>query len=342
MLKWVIPLIAICSCSKAELTYSLIPQEANTNSLIIGLHIMNESEVWASGTNSTVLRTLNGGDSWEVFEYPQADTLQFRDIYGFPPEEAIVLSIGEGEASQILKFRIPENWSTTYVMDHPKGFLDCIDFWDERRGLAYGDSFDETPFILRTNDGGESWERVANGLPLAGKGEGGFAASGTCIEIGENGQAWIGTGAGGNARLLYTPDFGNTWQPIPTPMVKGPSAGITSVRFSNDLGFIAGGDLAITDTLTNNLFVTNDLGSTWQACGPPKTMGAFYGSALNRFGGQHIIIICGPNGADISLDNGASWVNILRDDLWTTDLHSSGTGWIAGRDGKLYKIQFSI
>ena len=41
-----------------------------------------------------------------------------------------------------------------FVMDHPDGFLDSISFWDKSNGLAYGDSFDGKPYILKTEDGG--------------------------------------------------------------------------------------------------------------------------------------------------------------------------------------------
>ena len=40
-------------------------------------------------------------------------------------------------------------------MDHPDGFLDSISFWDKSNGLAYGDSFDGKPYILKTDDGGD-------------------------------------------------------------------------------------------------------------------------------------------------------------------------------------------
>ena len=43
-----------------------------------------------------------------------------------------------------------------FVMDHPDGFLDSISFWDKSNGLAYGDSFDDKPYILKTEDGGNS------------------------------------------------------------------------------------------------------------------------------------------------------------------------------------------
>ncbi len=71
---------------------------------------------------------------------------------------------------------------------------------------------------------------------------GGFAASGTCVTTGENGLAWIATGAGGNARILKTMDYGKSWTTHQTPIVKGDAAGMTSVDFIDDqTGFVTGG-----------------------------------------------------------------------------------------------------
>ena len=74
------------------------------------------------------------------------------------------------------------------------------------------------------------------------EGEGGFASSGSCIAVQEGGLAWIGTGSNGNGRILKTDDFGSTWTSHQTPVVKGESAGITSVHFWNQThGMITGG-----------------------------------------------------------------------------------------------------
>ena len=47
-----------------------------------------------------------------------------------------------------------------FVMDHPDGFLDSISFWDKSNGLAYGDSFDGKPYILKTEDGGDFIQKL--------------------------------------------------------------------------------------------------------------------------------------------------------------------------------------
>ena len=99
-LLFIVALITGCNSP----TFELIPQTVNTSSLLIGLSIIDETKVWASGTNGTVIRSLDGGNSWDVFVHPTADTLQFRDIHAFNKDNALVMSIGSGPSSQILLY----------------------------------------------------------------------------------------------------------------------------------------------------------------------------------------------------------------------------------------------
>ena len=70
---------------------------------------------------------------------------------------------------------------------------------------------------------GHSWSRIDPSiLPESSyEGEGGFASSGSCIATFEEGIAWIGTGSNGNARILKTTDYGNSWEAFDTPIIKG-------------------------------------------------------------------------------------------------------------------------
>ena len=63
-----------------------------------------------------------------------------------------------------------------------------------------------------TADGGANWTRVPPAqLPAAATGEGSFAASGTCVETGADGRAWIVMSTPAHARLLRTNDYGRSW-----------------------------------------------------------------------------------------------------------------------------------
>lgn len=312
-------------------------QQPETDALLQAISIVDRETVWLSGHQATFVRTLDGGSSWQIFQHPNIDTLQFRDIYAFDASRIMLMSSGEGPASRIYEVKNGKIWRERFVMDHAEGFLDCMDFWDDKNGIAYGDAIDEYPYILLTDDGGTTWRRAPTAdMPKAGEGEGGFAASGTCVSTAVGGVAWIATGAGGNARILKTEDYGKTWQAFETPIIKGDFAGLTSVSQVDDQNlFITGGDLTRQEAYTDNCAFSEDGGKTWTLTRKPKTPGAFYGSA--RVAG--FTFACGPKGLDYTTNSGKKWQQLDTANYWVVELHSSGIGWASGKDG-VKKIRF--
>lgn len=334
-MKYFFPLLIIVGCSTPRLPI-ITEQQVGTEALLQAISIVDENTVWLSGHNATFVRTSDGGASWDVFKHPTGDSLQFRDVHAFDANNIVLMSAGPGPQSRIFKVKDGKDWTETFVMPDSLGFLDCISFWDDQRGVAYGDAIDKFPYILLTQDGGQSWSRVdGSRLPRAGSGEGGFAASGSCVTTGENGAAWIATGAGGTARILRTEDYGKTWRTFYSPIVTGDAAGHTAVSFYDNLnGFATGGDLAISDAYTANCIYTTDGGEKWSVVAQPKTKGAFYGGAYTN----EITLACGPNGMDYSLDNGKSWTQLDTANYWAVSMHSSGTGWASGKGGRVVRI----
>ncbi len=313
---------------------------SGTTALLQAISILDDQTAWVSGHNATFLRTNDGGASWQNFKYEIADTLQFRDLHALSADEVILMSAGSGHLSRIFKYHIDSGFTEQYVMPHAEGFLNSIAFWDDKRGLAFGDSFGGVLFILVTDNGGGEWKRIDPAtLPAAGQGEGGFAASGTCITVLDGGLAWIATGAGGNARILSTKDFGKTWEVTETLMTKGKAAGITSIRMLNaQFGSIVGGDLAITDAYTHNVAFTSDGGNTWMLASEPITKGAFYGSDLIRVEGDTWLFACGPKGIDYTLDQGKSFTQLDTGNYWAIEMNESGWGLATGTHGKIMKV----
>ena len=68
-----------------------------------GLCVVDSRVAWASGTAGTVLRTIDGGLSWERRPVPGAEALDFRDVQAFDDRTAFALSIGPGEQSRITR-----------------------------------------------------------------------------------------------------------------------------------------------------------------------------------------------------------------------------------------------
>lgn len=337
--------LVLSACHPAGLSGSVLPprleaQVSGTGALLIAAHAVDEDVVWASGTGGTVLKTINGGGSWEAVPVttPGADTLQFRDVVALDAETAWALSIGPGASSQIAKTTDGgASWRTVWVNDEPEGFYDCLSMWDARRGLLYGDSVDGALRVRTTTDGGESW-RLVPGLPSAGEGEGGFAASGTCVDTRGRSLGWIATGNADPARVLRTADGGASWAAADLPLVAGEAAGAASVAFRDDRhGVALGGDIADPEAFADAVAITTDGGATWQAGGRLPFAGAAYGAAYVP--GTGALLAVGPGGLALSRDDGRTWTLVASETYWGVAAASARAAWVVGPEGRITRVR---
>ncbi|MER0246864.1 oxidoreductase, partial [Streptomyces sp. HSW2009] len=157
--------------------------ESGSDARFRGLAAVSRHTAWAAGTKGTVLRTVDGGRSWRNVSPAGAEALEFRDVEAFDARHAVVLAIGEGEASRV--FRTTDGgatWTESFRNTDPAAFYDCMTFFDRRHGIALGDPVDGKYRILSTADGGRSWRVLPSaGMPAAQPGEAAFAASGQCL-----------------------------------------------------------------------------------------------------------------------------------------------------------------
>jgi len=171
-----------------------ILQSSGVTARLRGISAVNEQVAFASGSGSTVLKTIDGGGTWQKLTVT-SETLDFRDIDAIDERTVYVLSIGPGTASRIYKTTDGgTSWKLQFQNANPKAFLDAMSFWDEQHGLVFGDSVDGKFDILITENGGQLWSRIESSrLPPALANEGAFAASGTNIAMFGKTHAWIGT-----------------------------------------------------------------------------------------------------------------------------------------------------
>ena len=139
----------------------LIEQVSGIQSRLQAISVVDKNTAWVSGVNASVLFTIDSGLHWQKVNVPDSKGLEFRDIYAFDSQTIWLMSAGEGELSRIYKTSDGgESWKIQFINRHPKGFLDCFDFWDAENGIAYGDSIDGELYVLLTNNGGADWNRV--------------------------------------------------------------------------------------------------------------------------------------------------------------------------------------
>ncbi len=317
-------------------------QESGTKARFRGVSVVSDQVAWASGSQSTCLRTTDGGLSWKRLVVPDAEGLDFRDVHAFDEKSACLLSIGSGELSRIYR---TEDGGATWTLRHrntdPNGFLDAIAFWNGSSGIALGDPVDGRFVILRTSDGGHSWTKIPDsGMPLALPGEGAFAASGTCLITSGKDHAWFGTGGGKAARIFRSEDGGKTWAVSETPLRAGiASAGVFSIAFRDSLhGLAVGGDYKSPEDPTGNFAITTDGGVTWNV--PPTKFPAGFRSAVAyaplRAG---VALAVGPSGSDVSTDGGLSWTRMDGSGWHALGFDRSGlAGWAVGEDGRIARF----
>jgi photosystem II stability/assembly factor-like uncharacterized protein len=304
-----------------------------------GLSAVDARVVWASGTKGTFARTTDGGLNWKPGTVAGAASLDFRDVDAFDEKTAYLLSIGKGESSRIYKTTDGgTTWKLQFRNTEPEAFFDAMAFWDARNGIAFSDPVNGRFIIITTTDGGDTWKRVAaENIPPAMAGEGGFAASGSCITVQGATNVWFGTG-GAVARVFRSTDRGNTWSVAETPLASGvESAGVFSIAFKDAKnGVIAGGDYRKPQGSEANLALTADGGKTWKLIEGARPAG--YRSCVAYSHDRSALIAVGTSGSDLSTDGGKSWQNLDKENYNVVSFaRRAGAGWAAGPGGRISK-----
>lgn len=326
--------------NQPSLTWDLRP--TNTSAQFRGLAPVSDSTVWLAGTNATVLRTTNCGATWSNVSpvlLPENSTLfQFRDIEAFSAETAVVLSIGEGNASRIyLTQDAGLSWKSTFVNDEPTAFYDCMAFENKRHGLAMSDPVQGKFRLIETWDGGVTWDLVpADGMPAALTGEAGFAASGTCIEAAA-GRWYIASGGVDPGRIFRSKD-GKHWEVGNSSIPGSPAAGVFSVRFRDAKNGIAvGGDYQKPTGSTDNAVWTKDGGKSWHRA---KTFPGGYRSGVSWVPGRtQMAVAVGTSGSDMTYDGGRNWQTIGNGTFDAVECVSKTVCWASGSGGRVARLK---
>ena len=298
-----------------------------------GISAVSTRVAWSSGSQGTVLRTVDGGATWQNVAPPGTSSLQFRDIEAFDADHAVILSIGNGTDSRIyVTADGGQNWTLGFMNDNPDAFYDCMAFFDRTHGLALSDPVDGYFRLIATSDGGYSWHVVDADMPPALDGEFAFAASGQCLVAGWHDRAWFATGGASEARVFRSVDGGNAWQVSTTPMLSGPSAGIFALAFRDPRhGLAVGGDFAVPDQAPDSLALTSDGGVTWQLS--PDAPNEYRSGAAWMTG--QIAIVVGPTGSDVTLDGGLTWQRFDDGSFHTVDCAHAWACWASGANGRV-------
>ncbi|MGW2027228.1 WD40/YVTN/BNR-like repeat-containing protein [Streptomyces decoyicus] len=333
------PVVSAASLTTPHAGWRL--KDSGSTARFRGLAAVSRTTAWVAGTVGTVLRTHDGGKHWRDISPPGAGELEFRDIEALDARRAVVLAIGEGEASRV--FRTDDagaTWTESFRNTDPRAFYDCLTFFDRRHGIALSDPVDGKYRILSTADGGRSWRVLpSDGMPPAQQGEAAFAASGQCLVSAGSRDAWIATGGAATARVLHTADRGRTWSVSNTPVPAGdPARGVFALAFRDRTHALAvGGDFRPDQPSPHAAAVSDDAGATWTpAAEPPK---AYRSGAAWLPHSRRVAVAVGPSGSDLTLDAGRTWHPFDSGSYDTVDCAPDLGCWAAGARGRIARLE---
>jgi hypothetical protein len=316
-------------------------QTSNTTADLRGIHNVGNGVAWASGTNGTVLRTEDGGYVWQSCSIPPgAEKLDFRGIQAFDANTAIVMSSGPGDQSRLYKTTDGcHTWKLLFTNPDKDGFWDALQLGGDETIWLLGDPVRNAFALFASDDGGRNWQKRRNkGLKVQPNKQAAFAAGNSSMTAFKNDVSFASGGAGG--AFVYTivateiclddcsedeqnlDGHRDKWARQAVPIGdQTDSSGVFSLAVSHGPSSLAelqkaqagasdgtsvavGGDYKKPDQATRTSAYSDGKGKPWL---PALTQPHGYRSSVAYDPSTKTWIAVGPNGTDISTDDGRNW-----------------------------------
>lgn len=286
------------------------------------MSIVDSSIVWINGMNgsgagSSVIcansRTQDGGATWHAGTYSGFTS-------GVKP--AVLCGVSYNKAFCVAYDSVAgvaTFWGTTDGVNWSKvtgvlntgttTFADGVKFWNNGKGICYGDPVNSHFDIYTTSDSGVTWTAVDTSLiPKSPSGEYGYNGP-SCTSIVPGGTAVFMTNKG---RVLKTTDYGATWSLTPTAPF---SVSANGMIFASSANWIIFANYPLSTSTVESWKYTTDGGTTWDTLSPS---GNFYQYQLCYVPGTpNMFVATSPfgattiNGVGYSSDGGLSWTDYL-------------------------------
>lgn len=302
--------------------------------------VLDYDKIWyAADKNRYGFYDLKSNKKFENAIVEDTLKIEFRSI-AKTADYIYVLSV----ANPALLYQITKNGKKVqlvYQEKNEKVFYDSMQFWNNKEGIAIGDPITDRLSIIKTQDGGKTWNKLSyNKLPKVFEGEAHFAASNTNVIVKGN-DTWIVSG-GKKSRVFYSSDKGNSWSAYEAPIIQGKQmTGIFTADFYDAKnGFVAGGNYELPNHNSENKAVTDNGGKTWKLIANNEAFG--YASCAQYVPNSKAkgIVVVGASGLYYSSDGGVNWQQFSKDpSLYTIRFIDETTAIAAGRN-KMIRIRF--
>gem|GEM_PF-506326 len=232
----------------------------SSNNRVFGLSVVNKDVVWGTifSTNNfssiplsyipKLIRTTDGGTTWNVTDITAAKGRISSDIWGVDDKTAFITTqdLGNGSGRNVLK---TTDGGITWVNKYTNIAAGVwIRFFNANDGIVINGQS-----MATTSDGGENWIPVsAANIPAFGADEYTLIVGGNLSCQVKGDHVWFGTS---NGRVYHSSDKGYNWTVTATNL--GFTATISALDFRDT-------QLGIAVSASGRLSVTSDGGTTWK------------------------------------------------------------------------------
>ncbi len=319
-------------------------QQSPTTADLRAIDNIGNGIAWASGTNGAILRTTDSGANWQLCTVPPgADHFDFRAIQAFDAETAFVMSSGKGDLSRLYKTSDGcRTWTLFFTNPDADGSFDSLRATYRRSVknpllMLLGDPVQGQFRLWTVKPFAASGKSISDRVRLneAMKGETISSASNSSLFVIIKEYFLFGTGGPEGARIIRRDSDGE--YPAGTAYSDVPIGGETStsgvssiavgtVRGStlhwwwrpsihNDEQFLTqkavavGGDYRKPDDASDIAAYCDGIDSVWKGMvwHAALTQPHGYRSAVAYDSTHSAWITVGPNGTDVSFDDGKNW-----------------------------------
>jgi len=335
---------AAATISKAQWTL----HDAHTTASLRGIDNVGNGVAWASGTDGTILRTEDAGIVWQLCAKPPGgEHLDFRAIQAFDNNTAIIMSSGKGDLSRLYKTTDGcQTWTLLFTNPDKDGFWDALVAKDGRAFVVGDPVAGRFVMYSSTDSKFESWSRFGEqssryefrfDIPPY-NGEGLYAASNSNVEGDPASGITFVTGGVLGAFCVSASWPNRTFSSFKSriPLANSISAGAFSLasrgqhqalltQRSHQFLIAVGGDYQQPSASVGTAAWSKDGGVHWRASTAPPHG---FRSAVAYDATAKTWITIGPNGTDISTDDGRNW-RALKPDPAYNDTPDADQHWNA-------------
>jgi hypothetical protein len=203
---------------------SWVVQQSGINDSLTAVMAVNNNIVWAGGTNGKVLRTINGGTTWNSVGGGVISTDIVNTVEALDANTALVAAYTTTGGKIFKTINGGSSWSSVYNITG--AFIGGIQMKNTLEGYAVGSPVGGKWLVLKTINGGSTWDSLKTAPAQIADD---FGPTGVQL-IGDT--LWFGTFSGS---IYRSTDLGKTWTSATTsgstsfgPHFNSPTNGLLS------------------------------------------------------------------------------------------------------------------